>query len=635
MKKTLKAFNFGESFINWINVFYTDSQSCVYNNGHMSEFFTIERGVRQGCPLSHLFIIAIEILSHLINSDTNIKGITIVENEIKNTMFADDATFFTDGSPQSIESLFKQIKYFGKLSGLNLNKSKTTILRCGPLKHTSFTCCKNNNFNRTSDKASTLGMVYTNNKSDIFKNNFQPKLDQFVVCLNKWSRHNLTPIGKICVLKTFALPKLIFPLTMLENPKEDIIKTIKDTMFRFLWNGKPDKIKRNVIIQDYNKGGLKMIEIDSYINALKTKWIKRILDENNKGLWKEIYLKEVNKLGGTTIFKTNLACKNVQKLNIKSEFMLQIIQAWAKINYSEIDIANEHISKQILWNNSNIKNNRNLLFFKDWYEKGIVFLEHVYDYRSKTFLTFENLKFIFDVKTSDYLKYFTLIKSIPKLWKDKLKEENINLNYNAKYLLDSVTKNKNKNNILYITQIEKLTHNLVINSQRKWEIEFQNINWKLAYTSPIKCTIDTKLRYFQYKYLMKILPCNKFLLKCKIVNSSLCVFCNMNEETVKHLFWECPVSRNFWNRLELFLHNKGFSIDLNFDIITFCSTKYQIFNFIILLAKYFIFSNKYKKNIPDLGRFIQYIYKRKEVEKLIALKKDKIEFHNRKWAKFV
>ena len=171
----------------------------------MSEFFTIERGVRQGCPLSHLFIIAIEILSHLINSDTNIKGITIVENEIKNTMFADDATFFTDGSPQSIESLFKQIKYFGKLSGLNLNRSKTTILRCGPLKHTSFTCCKNNNFNRTSDKASTLGMVYTNNKSDIFKNNFQPKLDQFVVCLNKWSRHNLTPIGKICVLKTFAL----------------------------------------------------------------------------------------------------------------------------------------------------------------------------------------------------------------------------------------------------------------------------------------------------------------------------------------------------------------------------------------------------------------------------------------------
>ena len=29
-------------------------------------------------------------------------------------------------------------------------------------------------------------------------------------------------------------------------------------MFKFLWNCKPDKIKRDQIIQDYNDGGLKM-----------------------------------------------------------------------------------------------------------------------------------------------------------------------------------------------------------------------------------------------------------------------------------------------------------------------------------------------------------------------------------------
>ena len=52
MIKTLSSFNFGESFLNWINLFYTDIQTCVYNNGHMSNFFNVERGVRQGCPLS-------------------------------------------------------------------------------------------------------------------------------------------------------------------------------------------------------------------------------------------------------------------------------------------------------------------------------------------------------------------------------------------------------------------------------------------------------------------------------------------------------------------------------------------------------------------------------------------------------
>ena len=72
LKKTLSAFNFG------------DGQSCVYNNGRMSDFFKIERGVRQGCPLSpYLFIISIEILSHIIRYETDIKGVKLVSDDIK------------------------------------------------------------------------------------------------------------------------------------------------------------------------------------------------------------------------------------------------------------------------------------------------------------------------------------------------------------------------------------------------------------------------------------------------------------------------------------------------------------------------------------------------------------------------
>ena len=82
--KALKYFNFGTSFINWIKLFYKDAQSCIVNNGHMSEFFKIERGVRQGCPLSpYLFILIIEILYKSVQEDNNIKGITMFNREIK------------------------------------------------------------------------------------------------------------------------------------------------------------------------------------------------------------------------------------------------------------------------------------------------------------------------------------------------------------------------------------------------------------------------------------------------------------------------------------------------------------------------------------------------------------------------
>ena len=62
--KTLKAFNFGPEIQQWIKTFYTNCSSCVMNNGYASEFFKIERGVRQGCPLSGaLFVLCAEILA--------------------------------------------------------------------------------------------------------------------------------------------------------------------------------------------------------------------------------------------------------------------------------------------------------------------------------------------------------------------------------------------------------------------------------------------------------------------------------------------------------------------------------------------------------------------------------------------
>ncbi len=80
-------------------------KSCVSNNGYLSDFFPISRGVRQGCPLSpYLFIIAIEILSQSIKNENEIKGVQMYNIELKNTMFADDATFMTDGSKSSFEN---------------------------------------------------------------------------------------------------------------------------------------------------------------------------------------------------------------------------------------------------------------------------------------------------------------------------------------------------------------------------------------------------------------------------------------------------------------------------------------------------------------------------------------------------
>lgn len=78
-------------------------------------------------------------------------------------------------------------------------------------------------------------------------------------------------------------------------------------------------------------------------------------------------------------------------------------------------------------------------------------------------------------------------------------------------------------------------------SEEKWasDMNCTTLQWNKIYVLPIKCTIDTLLREFQYKFLKRIIPTNTFLFKCKIANSRLCDFCLSDIETVKHLFWDC------------------------------------------------------------------------------------------------
>ena len=56
-------------------------------------------------------------------------------------------------------------------------------------------------------------------------------------------------------------------------------KEIESKCFKFIsWNGKPDKVKRNTLIGDFEKDGLKMIDIESYFISLKVSWVSRLAD---------------------------------------------------------------------------------------------------------------------------------------------------------------------------------------------------------------------------------------------------------------------------------------------------------------------------------------------------------------------
>ena len=126
---TLKHFRFNESFISWVKTLYSDIQTCVMNNGWVSENFKNSRGIHQGCPLSALlFVLSVEIMALNLRRSKDIKGITVKLDEknhsIKSSQLADDTTLFCN-SKEDVLKAMNEIEIFGSFSGLLLNRNKT------------------------------------------------------------------------------------------------------------------------------------------------------------------------------------------------------------------------------------------------------------------------------------------------------------------------------------------------------------------------------------------------------------------------------------------------------------------------------------------------------------------------------
>lgn len=93
LRSVLGKFNFGDSMIKWIQTFYTNITSCTINNRVTSRYFPVERGVRQGDPLSpYLFILCEEILACNIRQNENIEGIQLDHRQLKLLQYADDTS---------------------------------------------------------------------------------------------------------------------------------------------------------------------------------------------------------------------------------------------------------------------------------------------------------------------------------------------------------------------------------------------------------------------------------------------------------------------------------------------------------------------------------------------------------------
>ena len=120
----LDKYGFGKSFIKWIKVLLNNQESCIINGGRTTSYFKLQRGTRQGDPISaYLFILVLEIAFILIGNNKNVKGLNIFKNSFLYTAYADDTTFFLEDK-ESVTEVMNTFDKFSLFSGLKLNRTK-------------------------------------------------------------------------------------------------------------------------------------------------------------------------------------------------------------------------------------------------------------------------------------------------------------------------------------------------------------------------------------------------------------------------------------------------------------------------------------------------------------------------------
>ena len=104
-----------------------------------------------------------------------------------------------------------------------------------------------------------MGVWFSTLEDRSLNSKFIEKIEKIRSILDNWSARRLTLLGKITIIKTLAVSQIVYILSSLPTPP-DILKTINSILYDFLWDGKGDKIKRTTMINNYAKGGLKMLD---------------------------------------------------------------------------------------------------------------------------------------------------------------------------------------------------------------------------------------------------------------------------------------------------------------------------------------------------------------------------------------
>ena len=607
MFKTLKAYGFGEDLCQWIATFYKDIKSTVIVNGQTTPWFEIKRGCRQGDPISsYIFILCAEILSLMIKENKDIKGITVGNVEHKISQFADDTQLMNKGDRESFEATFDTVDTFGKVSGLMTNTEKTQAVWLGSKKHSTIKYMPHLKIHWNPDKFKILGVWFTASLRECEKLNYDEKYAEIKMLFKIWMKRLITPLGRIAILKSLILSKLIHLWILLPNPPEHSVSELQKMCFKFVWKNKQDRISRKTAVQNVKLGGLGIPDLHTYIASLKLLWIRKIEFSTHK--WTSIFESGSVTLNHLKKFGPNYACPK----NIDNLFWRHVFLAYKQLFYKSKPTNSLELLAEPVFHNERIQVGGTVSKHVSWADKGVFCIGHFISEEGnyKSYVNFTNE---YGIKT-DFLTFCGLVSAIKKyvtrtsIHPTNNVAQDLHKAIGIGHLLKKGT--QLFYSILNATDFKP-------NCCEKWTTKLNtNVNWETCLFKIHKIK-DVKLKWLQMRIMHRIIATNVVLSKMGISHSDKCSFCPQEKESIEHVFWKCCHVSQFWEALQKTINEKClnvFNFKFTLNLILFGADTNMctdpVLDLVILIAKQYLYRCKMEKSTPRLYSFINHLKQR-------------------------
>ena len=626
---SLRYFNFGESFIRWVALFYTGFKVCTQNFGKLSSFFEKGRGTNQGCPLSPgLYLLTAEILANKLRNNSNIHGVKIGEVEYLLSQFADDTDLYLSFDQNTLSHTLNTLSGIEKNTGLRISYDKTTIYRIGSIANTSAKLYTARKIKWSNERINTLGVEIgiENNIGDI---NISAVIAKMRGVAGMWYYRSMTLYGKVIIINSLLASLFVYRMQVVTCISDSNVKKVEEVILDFLWKGSRPKIPLGTLMKNKEDGGLGLVDIRKKHVSLLFNWVNDCQSNLQIGNLAEWFINKHVKDG--KIWKFNLSARDSKQIYKDRTFWSELVNMWHKFSFYEPQ-NKESIEKQIIWNNSCIKVSNEVVYKKKWIEKDVWYVGQLIE--NSKWLTYQQFTEKYNVECS-WLEYHGVLNAMPEYWKFAIKTEGLidtHIPKANKYLgKPSISRAVYKD----LNEDDSVKRHCMQTWFRKAGILDNVTEYSKHFKRVYAITNITKFRNFQYRLLLNKVFCNDLLVHWGKVTSNTCEFCNSAKQTIMHLLYECTTTNEILQELSGKLNEKNIKIELSFRNILFNevheSTKH-VTNFIILVFKQYIYRCKCMGIKPTYLQLKAEIKLAWKIESNTALKHDKVSKSEHKWS---